>query len=267
MIWILLMITVAGFAQKREKRSHQDFTKISFAVPGNAYVKQGSAWSVELEADAEVLDRVETKVENGKLLIRVKPTLKGRWTWNNGESVTARITLPVIEAISVAGSGDLKGEGRFKTGNLEVKVAGSGSATLEVESADLDLSVAGSGDIRIKGRMKNIDTSVSGSGNIDLEADSDGNFSGTISGSGKINAKGKARSADLSISGSGEVHAYGLTVAKCSARISGSGDVEVTATDDIDATISGSGSVTYKGDPKHVNSHSSGSGKVKRAEN
>ena len=113
--------------------------------------------------------------------------------------------------------------------------------------------------------MKDLESSVSGSGQIYVDAESSGAFSGDVSGSGKINIQGRAQSADLVISGSGEVHGYGLSVARCNARISGSGDIEITATDDLDANISGSGTISYKGNPNHVNSHSSGSGKVRRA--
>jgi Putative auto-transporter adhesin, head GIN domain len=66
------------------------------------------------------------------------------------------------------------------------------------------------------------------------------------------------------ISGSGKVYASNLEADKCDVRISGSGDVEINVKSDLDANISGSGSVTYKGNPSHVNSHSSGSGKVRK---
>jgi hypothetical protein len=53
-------------------------------------------------------------------------------------------------------------------------------------------------------------------------------------------------------------------VNSCDIRISGSGDVEVNVKESLEANISGSGSVTYRGNPAHVNSHSSGSGKVRK---
>jgi hypothetical protein len=60
------------------------------------------------------------------------------------------------------------------------------------------------------------------------------------------------------------VLAADLVTNKCDVRISGSGDVEINVTDELDASISGSGSVLYKGDPKKLNSHSAGSGKVRK---
>lgn len=85
-----------------------------------------------------------------------------------------------------------------------------------------------------------------------------------MSGSGKIIASGTAKRIRTTISGSGEVRAADLEVEECEVRISGSGDVEVNVKQALDATISGSGSVSYRGNPNQVNSHSSGSGKVRK---
>jgi len=70
-------------------------------------------------------------------------------------------------------------------------------------------------------------------------------------------ASGKAEQIKATISGSGKVLAADLEVSKCEVRISGSGDVVINVKDALDANISGSGSVTYKGNPSQVNSHAS----------
>ena len=265
LLFTLVLFSLAAYSQKREKRNHRNFTRVSFGLPGKIHVKQSATWSVEIQADADALDRIETDVDGDKLIIRMKPTLTGRWSWDPDDDIEAWVSLPEIEGVSVNGSGDLIGEGRFKTGSMEVKVNGSGSAKIELESSDLALGVAGSGTIRVTGKMSAVNASVSGSGAINLDGNISGTLDGNISGSGKIVARGKAGSADLIISGSGQVNGFDLTVDRCDARISGSGDIEITANTEIDASISGSGSVTYKGNPKHVNSHSSGSGKVRKA--
>ncbi len=55
-----------------------------------------------------------------------------------------------------------------------------------------------------------------------------------------------------------------MEATQCAVRISGSGNVEINVKDELDATISGSGSVSYKGSPSKVNSNASGSGKVRK---
>ena len=80
----------------------------------------------------------------------------------------------------------------------------------------------------------------------------------------KIQASGTANEVKTNISGSGKVLAANLETNKCEVRISGSGDVEINVKSELDANISGSGSVSYKGNPSHVNSHASGSGHVRK---
>lgn len=55
-----------------------------------------------------------------------------------------------------------------------------------------------------------------------------------------------------------------LVTEKCEVRISGSGDVEVNVQEELTSKISGSGDIRYKGEPKRVNNHSSGSGSVRK---
>ena len=112
-----------------------------------------------------------------------------------------------------------------------------------IESDDLNLSVSGSGRIK-----------------LDLEAD---DLTQKISGSGNIVVSGEADRAEVSISGSGNLDALDLEADHYAVRISGSGKCKINVGDSLEANISGSGSVYYKGDPDKIRSNVSGSGKVK----
>src|SRR5690606_40314630 len=79
-----------------------------------------------------------------------------------------------------------------------------------------------------------------------------------------ILASGSADVAEINISGSGKLRGADFSTRVARVRITGSGDVEIAASEEIDAQITGSGTVLYKGDPARVNSHSTGSGKVRK---
>lgn len=68
-----------------------------------------------------------------------------------------------------------------------------------------------------------------------------------ISGSGMITANGTANDQYLEISGSGRYLTDGLTSETMKARICGSGTAGVAAMDVLDVKISGSGTLTYRG--------------------
>jgi hypothetical protein len=116
----------------------------------------------------------------------------------------------------------------------------------------------------VQGNCRSLESRVSGSGKVNYDGAISDRADVNVSGSGRIIASGTARMIKTTISGSGEVRAADLEVEKCEVRISGSGDVQINVKSELDASISGSGSVSYKGSPSQVNSHSSGSGKVRK---
>jgi hypothetical protein len=263
---LVLLITVAfANAQTKEEKKFASFNRIQLRSGSKVYLRQGSTQKVEIEGDREDIEDLDPRVEGGKFII-------GRDGWNNNwgfsnreERVTFYITIPNIEGLNVSGSGELIGETKMTTRDLDLSVSGSGSLLLEADaSGDLAANVSGSGHIEFKGKCRDFDSHVSGSGKIKLDVEIAERAAFGLSGSGKVLARGSAKEVKATISGSGEVLAADLVTDKCDVRISGSGDVEINVNKELDATISGSGSVSYKGNPAQVNSHSSGSGSVRK---
>ena len=264
-LFALLLISGVAFAQTKETRNVGAFSKLSFRVPGKLILKQGSTQSVVLEGDKEFLSKVETDIEGGRLVIGREERHSWREWRDDNNKITAYVTMTNIEALSVGGSGDLVGEGKFSTGDIELKVSGSGSLQIEVEAkGGMKADVSGSGDIDVKGTCKSFDSGISGSGKVNAQINVSGNAEVSISGSGKLMASGSAKDIKARLSGSGKVLASNFEVSRCDVHISGSGDVEINVKDALDASISGSGSVSYKGNPSQLNSHSSGSGHVRK---
>lgn len=260
----LLLFSAAAVAQTRETRNVDTFTKISFRVPGKLYLRQGNTQKVEIEGKKDVLQEIETEVEGSRLVIG-KEGKWNNWNWGDDDRVTVYITMTNIEGLSVSGSGDLIGETKLNTGNLDLNVSGSGSLRVDVEAkGDVEADVSGSGDLEMKGKCRSFESDVSGSGGVKLDAMIAEGADFGVSGSGKIYASGSASTVKTSISGSGKVLAANLETNRCEVRISGSGDVEINVKNELDANITGSGSVSYKGNPSKVNSHASGSGTVRK---
>jgi hypothetical protein len=260
---LFLALTVA-FAQTKESRKVDTFTKIAFRVPGKLYLKQGTEQKVELEGSKEILEKIETTVSGGRLSIGRENENWKMWNWDSDDKIVVYVTVKDLEGLSVSGSGDAIGEGKFKTNDLSLNVSGSGSLQLEAEAANLGADVSGSGNLKFTGSCRDFESHVSGSGKVTVDLSAASVADVGVSGSGKIIARGNAKEIKVQVSGSGEVLAADLQVDRCTIRISGSGDVEVNVKSELDASISGSGSVTYKGNPSHVNSHASGSGKVRK---
>jgi hypothetical protein len=260
---LCLFATSTVFGQSRQTKNLDTFTKISFRVAGKLYLRQGSPQKVEIEGNKDALSETVVKVEGSKLIIG----REGKWNWNFGkdDEVNVYVTVQDIDGLSVSGSGDIIGETKIVSRELELNVSGSGNLKIEAEvSGDMDADVSGSGDLYVKGRCASLSSDVSGSGKVNAAVTIANRANFGISGSGKVEASGSAGEVKVSISGSGKVLASNLETKSCNVRISGSGDVEIAVKDEIDANITGSGSVRYRGEPSKVSSHASGSGSVRK---
>lgn len=225
LITLLLSITITLPAFSQKRTVDVgSFSELSLGISGTVYLRQRNDEKVEIECDDDIFEEIEFEMRGDKLVIKKD----GNWNWGSGwrrSEVDIYVTMRSIEALSVSGSGLIESDEKLETEDLELSVSGSGNMELDLASDELDLRISGSGSIRLNGT---------------------------------------AEEAEAKISGSGRIKAEDLTVKVFAARISGSGSCYITATDEIDASISGSGSVYYAGDPKRINSNSSGSGKVKR---
>src|SRR5258706_1122456 len=140
---------------------------------------------------------------------------------------TVYISMKEIEELSVSGWGSIMSESPIKSENLRLTIGGSGK--IEIKDADVKK----------------------------LTAD--------ISGLGKITVSGKAETTEINIPGSGKIDAAGLKTATCNATISGVGKCTVDVTDNLNVSISGSGSVNYVNPPKNISKSISGIGKVRES--
>jgi hypothetical protein len=218
---VVLIAATSSVNAQSEKRDHRNFTEIGFGVAGDLYVRIGSEYSVVLEGDSDLLSRVITEVKGKRLIFKTE-----NFRWSGNQKLTAYVTLPSVEGLSLSGSGKI---------NVESPLTGSA----------LDLAISGSGRL-IAGDLNydKLNCSISGSGSFDL------------TGKGKINTAG------ISISGSGGYDAPALELVTLDARISGSGSCDCFVTERLVASISGSGDIYYSGNPR-MDIRSSGSGKVR----
>jgi len=125
------------------------------------------------------------------------------------------------------------------------------------------VSVSGSGSFAAMDRIitSSFESVVSGSGTIEgtIECNS---LTASISGSGAITIAGTGRESNVRISGSGDFNGIEFKTNNVSTRISGSGNMNIWALDYLQANISGSGSVRYRGTPR-IDFSGSGSGRLR----
>jgi Putative auto-transporter adhesin, head GIN domain len=103
---------------------------------------------------------------------------------------------------------------------------------------------------------------LTGAGNILVSGIKTESLRVTLSGAGNLFGSGTATSLDITVSGVGNARFTQLDASNVHAVMSGSGAIFVTATKSLDASVPGSGTITYAGNPQEVTKSLTGSGAI-----
>ncbi|WP_036383416.1 head GIN domain-containing protein [Muricauda sp. MAR_2010_75] len=206
------------------ERSVGNYDGVALAGWFDVDLVDGREGEITLEGESNLLEYVKTEVKNGTLVIKVERGVNLRPS-SWGKGIHITVPIESISEVSLSGSGDIVGKTTIKSNRFSTRIAGSGDISLMVEAQDIEAALSGSGD---------------------------------------INLSGKTMDFNVQVSGSGDIKAYDLEAEHVTAAVSGSADIRVTANQSIDARVSGSGDIHYRGNPKKINSKSSGSGDISR---
>jgi hypothetical protein len=247
-----------------ETRNLSGFTSVTLAGIGNVYLTQGPAESIRIEAEDNLIPYFDTSVQGSTLKIGIKDQYMGV-SLQPTRPVKFYVTLPKIEAVTLAGSGNIFA-GKLQAGAFRISLLGSGDiSTDNLAATDLDIHLGGSGNISLGTvSASQVTAYIAGSGDIQLGILTADKISSQTAGSGDITIGGKVNEQSTEILGSGDYLAGGLKSATATVRVTGSGDSQVSATGTLNVTILGSGDVAYSGSPK-LNASIAGSGKVNPA--
>ena len=120
-------------------------------------------------------------------------------------------------------------------------------------------------DAKVRATTPGLETvAIRGSADVAVGGVSGEKFTFEISGSGDGRVEGKVGSTVARVTGSGDLRLSDLEARDAVVEVTGSGDVDVWATESLSISISGSGDVSYKGDPAKVTKAVAGSGDVRK---
>lgn len=211
--------TVNGNGNRKSETRHiSNTTKINLVGGMDVVVEEGAP-AIKVEGDENILQFIETEVNNDWLEIKTRDHINIR----SSNPVKVYITTPDIVALKVNGSGNITCNNKFASrNNISFSITGSGNITANVHSPAVNARITGSGNMYIKGETRNVDIRITGSGNYD-------------------SPDLKAENAFVKISGSGDANLFADVNLKAS--ITGSGDIKYRGKANVNKSISGSGSV------------------------
>jgi hypothetical protein len=224
---LLILVAILGLnaikinAQHTEKRNVGTYDGIHVAGSYEVKLVSGSEGTIELKGDPDDLDKIETEVRKGTLLIKQQ---EKSW-FGNWDSGTVYITIPVekINKVILSGSGEIHSKVPLEGDHFKTILSGSGEISLNLEVTAVNGTVTGSGEITLIGKANKVNFTVTGSGDIDagdIKADTG---EAKITGSGDI-IMNTSENLNASITGSGDIICKGKPEKQIT-KVTGSGDI------------------------------------------
>ena len=190
--------TVRGSGIAREEdRQVPEFSAIELETGATVRVSVGTASSLHLSGDDNLLARVETSVHDGVLSIDTRGSCDFRC------DLEIEIGTPALERFTIEGSGDVQIHG--------------------LENDRVELAIEGSGTLHAQGAARRLIGSIEGSGSLAVSELRAEDASLSIEGSGSMSVRVQRR-LSYSIEGSGDIRYDGQP--ELGGRIEGSGNIE-----------------------------------------
>jgi uncharacterized RmlC-like cupin family protein len=207
------------------QRSIGEFSRLQSGGSATVRVHEGLEYAVEITTDSNLASHVRTEVVGGELRLGLD---WGSYSFTKLIIDVYSPALHALAAVSSSGSGVIEILEPLQSQSMSMRISGSGSIKADLIMTDLIMT--------------------------ELEF--------VISGSGAAKITGRSKALSLRISGSGEFNGRDFEAERASVRVSGSGRARVWASQSLDAVISGSGDLFYRGNPQ-MSTHISGSGKIR----
>ena len=184
----LLVLTAGARAQGVDGRKYSPAAFDTLVISGSATIKlvQGSEDSVFVEGDDDAQGAVRLDVDDG--VLRVRPS--GAWKFWRSKQLMITVTARELKRIEISGAADVVAAEPLTLKQIQVRISGAGSVRLDKIRADqLEVSIAGVGSAQVAGSAETLRVRISGRGAY-------------------LGENLASKSATLSVSGAGEVKVW-----------------------------------------------------------
>jgi hypothetical protein len=231
-----------------ERRTVSGLSALSISGPLQVEVRVGSAASLEIVGDSNLLALIHTESVSSDTQ---KIWLDGRFESSN--PIRVIYTVPALHNVVSNGSGRLLING-LNDGNINVQNTGSRAIQLQGKVSNLTIQSNGSGSINASAlESKTAFVKIHGSGSVNLGAVRGDELNVSIHGSGSLNASGNVRNLMAHIHGSGSANLTAMLSQTADLSSNGSGELTAAVSQSVIAQANGSGHITVYGNPAQRN--------------
>jgi hypothetical protein len=180
-----------------EARKVAEFRKIEAGGAFSIRVKVGSATSLKISAEENLLSYIRTSVRGNTLVLDTRKNISPR------KEILIEITTPNLTDIEASGANDIEIEGINET-DFNVDLSGAGNIHLRGEVERFHAELSGAGNIDAK-ELKSKETMISVSGAASADVYASKYLEASVSGVGSIDYYGNPEKTKTNVSGVGSI--------------------------------------------------------------
>ncbi len=153
----LLLFPAALKAQTAtENRFDEAFSGVSIGSVFKVFLSQGDAFAVEVTADEEHMEFIETIVKDG--ILHIDYTRRAR----NLRGLVVRITAPEYTSIVASGASEIHSEQKLEAPVMKLSVSGAAKMNIDLKADELTTTASGASSTTLKGEAATHYLDVSG---------------------------------------------------------------------------------------------------------
>ncbi len=196
-----------------------DFDRLNFSGIGNIIITQGDTESLKVEAESNVIERLEISSGGKSLKIGFKNNF---FNIIPTKPINFYLSVKDLREINMSGVGSINCE-NLTTDDLSIDSSGAGSIDMNLTTTVLEVALSGAGKVNLTGRTQSQSIDISGAGSYSTKEFASKDCEVSISGLGRaiVNV---SDTLDINMSGLGSVEYVGKPAV--SQDISGGGSVK-----------------------------------------
>jgi len=187
---------------EKQNRTVGNFEKINVSRGMNVYISQGEFKKIAVQADENLLDIIETYVEDDVLYIKAKENIR------SAKSKKVFVSVPQLSEIKSSSGSNVFSENVLKSEKLKLSSSSGSNIKIKVKTVNLYVSTSSGSNAKLEGIAENFSGDASSGSNIKAKELKSEKCSCTVSSGANIWISTKA-SLKANASSGGNIFYYG----------------------------------------------------------
>lgn len=150
----------SGNVKTEQRNVSEDFTNIEVSQGIDLIITQSDTKSIEVEADDNIIEHIETSISSGVLTIKMDKNVRTK------SARKVKVSLPIIEALSSSSGATITNNGVLKSNSLDLDASSGSEMELSLETENLISESSSGSEINLKGKALKLEANSSSGSEI-----------------------------------------------------------------------------------------------------